>query len=430
MNDYKNILSHSDCLTKEQMQAYLSNQLDKQAMHAVESHLTDCMFCSDAIEGLQILSADVNEKYIDDIQSSIEQSLGLDTNFEKPFPLALENTNSVEDLKVEKTASQLKAKKGGKRISWVAAAGLFFLIFASGLVVFSYINNNTDWLHQDGLAKNTPATKEIKLNENKTSGRELETYTLDSDDLAASESVNEIDENSTVKNNIQQKETVNSTNTTKSIGIVARNDDRMSAAPPAQPQLSEKRKEIEETRMLLNEKEKRDEKNLSAVIAKTDKEAQADFDSPSMAGARNTYSQPLYDGKMKDINNAPAVTQSESKKVQKSSSYSKVAESAREIDAIQSQGLSKKNVNKVSLSYYEQGLTAFNMANYKESIKYLKRALKEKDLNNRQETLYYLAQAYEKTNDITKARELYNELSKSKVYENRAKTRLREMPAK
>lgn len=43
----------SQCLTREEMMAYLSGALSPVELHALEVHLSDCPFCSDALEGVE-----------------------------------------------------------------------------------------------------------------------------------------------------------------------------------------------------------------------------------------------------------------------------------------------------------------------------------------------------------------------------------------
>ena len=53
MSSNKNIFGQTEHLTVEQMLGYLRNNLSSQERHAVEKHLVDCSFCSDALEGLK-----------------------------------------------------------------------------------------------------------------------------------------------------------------------------------------------------------------------------------------------------------------------------------------------------------------------------------------------------------------------------------------
>ena len=47
----KKILTSSECLSEELLQAYLKEQLDEEQRYKVENHLLDCPLCSAAVEG-------------------------------------------------------------------------------------------------------------------------------------------------------------------------------------------------------------------------------------------------------------------------------------------------------------------------------------------------------------------------------------------
>lgn len=420
MSDLNHILSQSDCLSQEQMDAYLSENLNKEQTHAVECHLADCMFCSDAIDGLSILTPEENKQHIGDIKSGIEALLYAD-----------EETSKAPVLETTEKATQqttMKATKGGKQISWRAAAGLFLLIFAGGLAVFSYVNNNTNWMkpEKQDFVKGKTNTKDQDFEENKTSGRELENFEINTDDIKNLENgkaVAKTKDKSSLKNNknIELKAPKNQTGRE----LADNRASQTSAAPlPAPP--APKLKSVERARSTPNQKVEKEEvsKLNSSKLDKTIAMQE------SNAGSQNTYTQPLSRGKLKsvkDINEAPAVTQSEVQK--KSSRYRREAESvqAEDIDIVQSQGLSKKAA---AVDYYSEGIYAFNQAKYKESVKLLKRALRDKNLENREDAMYYLALAYEKTNNLKKARKIYEQLSKSKNYQSRSQSRLKQLPTK
>lgn len=48
----RNIFASSECLTLDQLTAYVENNLPKAERFRVEKHLVDCELCSDAVEGL------------------------------------------------------------------------------------------------------------------------------------------------------------------------------------------------------------------------------------------------------------------------------------------------------------------------------------------------------------------------------------------
>lgn len=425
MSELNNILSHSDCLSQKQIKAYLSNTLDKEQTHIVESHMADCMFCSDAIDGLAMLPAEENEQHIGDIKSEIESLLFVE-----------EETEKVPLVKKVIEQPKLTSTKSSKRISWRAAAGLFLLIFAGGLAVFSYVNNNTDWMKPNGgtdYAKGASETKEIKIEESKVSGRELDTYSIDAEDIAELDKVTAVEKNNIDLKKKQSapkvKSPVSETERELATNEKTRNTSTVLSSPAPSKAKALEEKQAKPKTVISNSKD--------PIIAKTeinkeviDRLARADDN----AGYMNTATQPLYDGKLKnikDINQAPAVTKSAAKKKISTSRYGKKrAESLEDIDIVQSKGLDKKDAYKQQTDYYSDGVYAFNQAKYKESVKLLKKALRDKNLKNREDALYYLALAYEKTNNLSKARKIYESLDKSKIYQSRSRSRLQQMPTK
>ncbi|MBI4946352.1 MAG: tetratricopeptide repeat protein [Bacteroidetes bacterium] len=57
MNKTKNIFAHTDCISEEMLMKYISGTLSPAEKHEVEKHLIDCPMCSDAVEGLQIMTS-------------------------------------------------------------------------------------------------------------------------------------------------------------------------------------------------------------------------------------------------------------------------------------------------------------------------------------------------------------------------------------
>ena len=101
MNQPINLLDDRDCLSANELQAYLANTLAAAARHSVESHLLDCPLCSDAVDGL----------------------------------LAHKSTVSAASLR---QAKQSGLGYSSKRI-WLAAASILFF-GALGAWLFVYLN--------------------------------------------------------------------------------------------------------------------------------------------------------------------------------------------------------------------------------------------------------------------------------------------------
>ncbi len=69
------LISTSTHLSWETIKAYLENKLSRTETHAVEEHLLDCSFCSEAIEGLSRAPLAENEKNISEIWAKIDTAV-------------------------------------------------------------------------------------------------------------------------------------------------------------------------------------------------------------------------------------------------------------------------------------------------------------------------------------------------------------------
>src|SRR5436309_725183 len=58
MSNKANVFSQTPHLSREQMSDYLSHRLVGKELHEVESHLIDCSFCSEALEGIKKIKAE------------------------------------------------------------------------------------------------------------------------------------------------------------------------------------------------------------------------------------------------------------------------------------------------------------------------------------------------------------------------------------
>ncbi len=63
--ELKNMMQEHTCLTRNEMQDYLADRLAGSRLRRVELHLADCELCSDAIDGLKLLTeAETNESLV------------------------------------------------------------------------------------------------------------------------------------------------------------------------------------------------------------------------------------------------------------------------------------------------------------------------------------------------------------------------------
>lgn len=75
MSNYSNIWTPSSCISQSQLLNYIRQNLDRDEVYLVESHLNDCPICSDAIDSLMEADIQVTEQSLTDIKSDIEQRI-------------------------------------------------------------------------------------------------------------------------------------------------------------------------------------------------------------------------------------------------------------------------------------------------------------------------------------------------------------------
>ena len=71
----KNILKEGKCLSREEMEQYLAGLLSPAQVRAVEEHLAGCELCSDALEGLSVLSPEEINESLTNIENRIHNRI-------------------------------------------------------------------------------------------------------------------------------------------------------------------------------------------------------------------------------------------------------------------------------------------------------------------------------------------------------------------
>ena len=113
------IFQSNGCLSEEELQLYLSGDLDDSTRFRVENHLLDCPLCSEAVEGFENANdADIN--------------------------IELENLKKTIDLKSNATSGSSRASVF--TLNRIAAAILFLLIGSSVIIYFNAQKNQKTFL--------------------------------------------------------------------------------------------------------------------------------------------------------------------------------------------------------------------------------------------------------------------------------------------
>ena len=135
MSDMSNIWSQSSCLTKNQLIGYIQHTLEREEEYLVESHLNDCPFCNDALEGLMYSDLDKTEQHLTALKTDFQDKLNkLDQEKSKPKLLYIEP-------KVKQLIPETKTFSRKISYKWLYAASVL-LIVGLGYSVYSFIQKS------------------------------------------------------------------------------------------------------------------------------------------------------------------------------------------------------------------------------------------------------------------------------------------------
>ena len=133
MSDLSSIWTKSNCLSRNQLQQYLQQKLDREEEYLVESHLNDCSFCSDALEGLMHVEQEQASRHLDELKADFTKKLEAIKPEEKKTKIV-----SLPTEPHAKPDSPAKSLTSGKRFRWAYAASILLGV-GLGYSVFSFI---------------------------------------------------------------------------------------------------------------------------------------------------------------------------------------------------------------------------------------------------------------------------------------------------
>lgn len=402
MSELKNILSQSACLSQKQMLHYLNKEMEREEVLLVEEHVSGCMFCNDALDGLALLPKEDLNILLNEIEKETEDKIAT-------------HLQALEDNK--KKAALIGHKGGKSKKSWVAAAGIFLLLFGGGAALFSYFNNFHREEIQLAEGKGDYAPTELKKDAIKESSRELSTIAMDDTEAEAPPELNKNTStpninNASIKKVPRAKASVSKNEKAledrmSSADITAQEENSIVAAPKTAPIAEKKAKSIQ----LDKEKE---------IIAKQDNKSIQDL------SHMNTATMPQYKGKLGEAQTGEDDVfkdkYAKRKKKYVESTTSRSAGSVISGDGMQQQKASGKKAE--GISTLQQGMYEYNNGNYKKSIRLFKKALRKKNATSISKTKYYLALALQKNGNTSEAQKIFEELSKSGPYKNAAQKML------
>ena len=119
-----NMLNHpqnTPCLSSQEMLDYTQGILSTQEQHRIEKHLLDCEFCSDSLEGIQLMK---NPNSL----LSIEEELNLEIDFKGVDHLMLGLYSStgqlIKQLKLDEIEGAMTKKY---TFDFLYPAGIYFI---------------------------------------------------------------------------------------------------------------------------------------------------------------------------------------------------------------------------------------------------------------------------------------------------------------
>ncbi len=392
MSDLTNIWIEGNCLSQAQLLDYIQQKLDRDEMYMVETHINDCPFCSDALDGL----------FAEDIKQTSTQFSEIKLLGEEQ----IRKTFSTETLQPDHKQKEESKKSTALTFSftkskWSVAAGLLLLVGLGGYSVYSYYEAQQ---HHE-LALETSNSKldktEYKINRD-TNANEINHL-----------SVKAIED---IPNPEEQTKKVN-----RSVDIDKKEDltqavKNLPFTPNANPTIRESSASLDAPIS------KQETANESKVVADKEMQNQSDDYAKSeqkyVAPQNEIQAKPSVAGmkKSKDMitNYAPSANQ-----MNYSSYENNASKSTDEVAVVQGATISSASTSKTG-SDFEKGKTLFNRGNFKKSIRLFEKALQESNASNKEDIQYYLAQAYIEVGENEKALALISTLNSSSKYKSRS----------
>ncbi|MBL7764651.1 MAG: tetratricopeptide repeat protein [Chitinophagaceae bacterium] len=397
MNKINDIWTDSACLSQSQLIGYIRQTLDREEVYVVETHLSSCPFCSDALEGLMETDMDETESLLLSMKKGMTETLSKQVQIQQ-------GENIVPKMTVHSSSGNGGFLKNGK-IRWSLAAGILFMIALGGYSVFSYIRHYREELAlHKGEGKSSTETA-YKQPDDREAG---EIIHLEVKPDSFSEPVEKKAEKSVAKG--FAKEPMKGTRTEEPL---------TTSAPPAIAEESKMQTEVAENKpetvkdeiannyeketpvgnYMQNEKQKAVvQKSISKKSSSGGLSRNQNFNTQAPAANQMSYPRNNNDNNLQE-------------------NYSGIQQSASKYN----NNLSEEDVD---TDNYQRGIELYNKGNYKRAIRLLERALKNPGGIDTDDIRYYLAQAYLKTGKTKEAEDLLTILSANSKYKKSATEQL------
>lgn len=401
------------------MLQYLQQKLEKEEIYVVESHLNDCPFCSDAIDGIIDLDVQQTESNLTDLKLDFEKKLKEFEEEQKKIKQAEQVKKSIPTE--ESNIKTLTPKRKNRQWIW-AAASLFFII-GLGYSVFSFIN------------KYSPNHKDVANKVNEKVSPSNPNYNLSPTD-----------------------------NTNELIHIEVAPEDLVRAQPEVTLEQKEKELNKKDIKFVppIETKNLREEK-----IAVTDKKQEENYASKNIEEDKSVAPVAEYKASAEQLNNklkesAPGISnyardedlvsaKDKLVKSKKSSAgltknatpttvspasnqmnYSSNSNAENYDNIAVTQNSGKENVNEKSTNSEQFTIAINNYANrnYKKAARQLEKLLPNANISDKDEIIYYLAMCNKNLHKDEVAKEYFSQLINSKKYGKLAQSAILEYSKK
>lgn len=401
MNDLSDILNPSHCLSQTQLLAYIQQKLEREEVYAVESHLNDCPFCSEALEGFMESDIELSKQHLIEVKKHVE------TKLEELRP---KSSSTIPASTLASTTSKGFTYK--KTYRWLAAASALLLIGLGGYSVFSYISKQKQELALHEKDSKSAVDAPYKMPENAETGEVVHVEV--STDSLKNNAPFEDDTKKETKVETKIKETPLTKADDKSL---AQSTTVPSFTPPpvttskevvekaAAPAAEVGKNNIDES---VQENDYANSRKNYAQEEKVVAESKTPLSKKTSAGG-------MKKNKDEPIQQSPVANQLNYSTYSNNNNELNNQNNKNNIESIKA--ISKQSSSKTD---YETGLGFYNEGNYKKSIRFFEKATKKASGIELEDIQFHLAQAYLKLGRTADAESLLNKLASSSKYKSNA----------
>jgi len=392
MSELSSIWTKSNCLSRTQLQHYLQHQLDREEEYLVESHLNDCSFCSDALEGLMHVDQEQAAQHLDELKNDFFKKLEAVKPAEKKAKIVSMPTELSDKADALLGRSD---KHGGFR--WAYAASIL-LVVGLGYSVFSFIQKYQ-------------AKKELS-------------QTTDPTFTSASPTYKAVNDSSMERIHLEVlPEDVNKTRTPELEKAVSEAKKTIAAEERIQEKTIDEGKDRVE--MPVPVSAAKEAAPAPEPVVKSEASSADDYreDSKKIESTAKNLSSGKPSGGLKK-SSTPQVQAPATNQLNYSSNA--LQNNNKEEGGYEVSTKEKEQMRDKAGSDYEEALNLYKKGNYRRSIRKLERLLPDSKGARREDILFYLAQCHIKSGNERQAGAYFAQLNESARYGKQAREALRE----